>query len=318
MNFTVNVEAAEGSSEPSGTEAPEPGLAARFGALPEWHAGMAFWTELHFGEEPDLGYKDVRDKLFEVTGGRLLSAQRLEQGSNRSWRIEVLPAGFDDITLTLPATEDCAAEGAVCTADGERMEEPLSVTVPGPGERLAAKLTGFTTRHAGEPFEPELWFNHAPNISDQEVRDTLFEVTGGRITGAGRQQQGSDLRWNLVVEPEAVGNLTLTLPATEDCAAPRAVCTQDGRKLARELSVTIEGPAAFSVSDAQVDEGPEAVIAFEVSLSRRLRAEARVDVATRDGTATAGGGLRGGDANPRVRAGRDGEDGRSRGARRRA
>ena len=66
------------------------------------------------------------------------------------------------------------------------------------------------------------------------------------------------------------------------------MCTQDGRKLARALSVTIEGPAAFSVSDAQVDEGSEAVLAFEVSLSRRLRAEARVDVATRDGTATAG------------------------------
>ena len=275
------------SSGAGGTEAPESGLAARFGTLPEWHAGMAFWTELHFSEAPHLGYKDVRDKLLEVTGGRLLSAQRLEQG-NRSWRIEVLPAGFDDLELTLPATEDCAAEGAVCTADGERMEEPLSVTVPGPGERLAAKLTGFSTRHAGEPFEPELWFNHAPNISYRDVRDTLFEATGGRITRAKRQQQGSNLRWNLVVEPEAVGNLTLTLPATEDCAAPRAVCTQDGRKLARALSVTIEGPAAFSVSDAQVDEGSEAVLAFEVSLSRRLRAEARVDVATRDGTATAG------------------------------
>ena len=269
-------------------EAPEAGLAARFGALPEWHAGMAFWTELHFSEAPHLGYKDVRDKALEVTGGRPLRAQRLEQGSNQSWRIEVLPAGFDDITLTLPATEDCAAEGAVCTADGERMEAPLSVTVPGPGERLVAKLTGFTTRHAGESFEPELWFNHEPTISYLDVRDTLFEVTGGRITRARRQQQGSNLRWNLVVEPEAVGDLTLTVPATEDCAAPRAVCTQDGRKLARELSVTIEGPAAFSVSDAQVDEGSEAVLAFEVSLSRRLRAEARVNVATRDGTATAG------------------------------
>ena len=273
---------------PGGTEAPESGLATRFGALPDWHAGMAFWTELHFSEAPNLGYKDVRDKALEVTGGRLLRARRLEQNSNRSWRLEVLPVGFDDITLTLPATEDCAAEGAVCTADGERLEEPLSVTVPGPGERLAAKLTGFSTRHAGEPFEPELWFNHAPNISYRDVRDTLFEATGGRIARAKRQQQGSNLRWNLVVEPEAVGDLTLTLPATEDCAAPRAVCTQDGRKLARGLSVRIEGPAAFSVSDAQVDEGSKAVLAFEVSLSRRLRAEARVDVATRDGTATAG------------------------------
>ena len=54
--------------------------------------------------------------------------------------------------------------------------------VPGPGDRLAARLTGFTTRHDGEPFEPELWFNHAPNISYRDLRDTLFEVTGGRLT----------------------------------------------------------------------------------------------------------------------------------------
>ena len=66
------------------------------------------------------------------------------------------------------------------------------------------------------------------------------------------------------------------------------MCTTDGRKLARQLSVTIEGSAAFAVSDADVNEGPGAALAFEVSLSRRLRTEAWVDVATRDGTALAG------------------------------
>ena len=272
----------------SGTEAPGDGLQARFGALPVWHAGMAFETELHFSRAPQVSDEDVRDTLFEVTGGRITGARRLQPGSDRSWRLEVQPAGFDDLTLTLPATADCAAEGAVCTAGGERLETPLSVTVPGPGDRLTARLTGLPDGHDGEPVEAQLGFSHEPAVSLEDVRDTLFEVTGGRITGAQRRTPGSSLRWNLVVQPAGAGELTLTLPATEDCAAPRAVCTPDGRRLARELSVTIPGPTAFSVSDAQVEEAPGAVLTFEVSLNRPARAEARVDVATRDGTATAG------------------------------
>ena len=66
------------------------------------------------------------------------------------------------------------------------------------------------------------------------------------------------------------------------------MCTKDGRKLERGISWTVQGPPAFSVSDAEVEEEPGAVLAFEVSLSRRVRTEARVDVATVDGTATAG------------------------------
>ena len=100
--------------------------------------------------------------------------------------------------------------------------------------------------------------------------------------------KGSNLGWRLTVEPEGVGAVGLELPATEDCSAEGAVCTRDGRKLERGISWTVAGPPAFSVSDAEVEEAPGAALAFEVSLSRRVRTEARVDVATVDGTATAG------------------------------
>ena len=271
----------------SGTEAPSSGLQARFGAQPAWHTGMAFWTELHFSAEPDLGYKDLRDKAFEVTGGRITRAQRTTKGSKRSWRLLVEPAGFGDISLTLPATENCAAEGAVCTAEGERLETGLALAVPGPGDRLAARLKG-TASHTGEAFGLELHFNHEPGLRPEDVQGALFAVTGGRLTRAERLEQGSNLGWRLTVEPEGLGEVGLELPATKRCGAAGAVCTRDGRRLERGISWTVEGPAAFSVSDAEADEDAGAVLAFEVSLSRRLRAEARVDVATRDGTATAG------------------------------
>ena len=270
------------------SSAMEYGLAARFGAAPAWHTGMAFWTAVHFSAEPSLGHEDVRDKLFEVTGGRILRAQPVEQGSNDGWRLEVLPEGFDDVTLALPATDSCETEGAVCTAEGARLETGATLTVPGPGERLAAKLANFPTRHDGQPFEPELRFSREPDLSSQDVRDTLFAVTGGRITGAQRLEQDSNRLWKLVVEPAGTGDLTIELPATQDCSVEGAVCAHDGKMLTRGFSVTIEGVTAFSVSDAETTEAPGASLAFEVSLNRPRSAETRVDVSTRDGTAQAG------------------------------
>ena len=276
-----------GGSGTSGTKPPASGLEARFGVQPAWHTGIPFWTELHFSAEPDIGYKDLRDKAFEVTGARITRAQRMEKGSSRSWRLLVEPEGFGDVSLTLPATEDCTAEGAVCTAEGAPLETGLALAVPGPGDRLAARLKG-TSSHTGEAFRLKLHFSHEPNLGYRDVRDKLFAVTGGRITRAKRLAKGSNLGWRLTVEPEGVGAVGLELPATESCGTEGAVCTRDGRRLERGISWTVQGPPAFSVSDAEVEEEPGAVLAFEVSLSRRLRAEARVDVATVDGTATAG------------------------------
>ncbi|MDE0194497.1 MAG: Ig-like domain-containing protein, partial [bacterium] len=273
---------------PAASEAPSDGLQARFGPAPAWHTGMAFWTELHFSAGPKLGYRDVRDKIFEVTGADIARAQRLTQGSNAGWRLLVEPDGWGDIALTLPTTTDCAAEGAVCTKEGEPLETGIDLAVPGPGDNLAAWLTGHDTRHTGQAFELELWFNRQPNLGYRDVRDRVFDVDGGTIRRARRLVQGSNLGWRLTVEPDGAGAVTLDLPPTEDCDDEAAVCSRDGDMLQQGIAVTVEGPAAFSVSDAEVTEGSDASLAFEVTLSRTLRAEARVDVATRDGTATAG------------------------------
>ena len=279
---------AGGSSGPSGTQAPGDGLQARFGPALAWHTGMAFWTELHFSAEPKVGYLDVRETVLDISGGRIARAQRLTQGSNAGWRLQIVPDGFGDIALTLPPTTDCAAEGAVCTAEGEPLAQGIDLSVPGPGDRLAASLTNFSAQHSGDPFEAELSFSHEPNVGYRDVRDTVFEVTGGEITRARRAVQGSNRLWGLVVEPAGLGDVTITLPETQDCDDAGAVCTRDGTKLEQGFTVTMEGPTAFSVSDAEVNEAAGATLSFEVSLNRPLRAEARVDVATRDGTATAG------------------------------
>ena len=59
-------------------------------------------------------------------------AQRLEQGSNIGWRITVSPDSSGAVTITLPITEDCDAQGAICTEDGRKLSHRLELTVSGP------------------------------------------------------------------------------------------------------------------------------------------------------------------------------------------
>ena len=44
------------------------------------------------------------------------------------------------------------------------------------------------------------------------------------------------------VTPDGNGTVTIVLPATTDCTATGAICTQDGRMLSTRLEITIAGP----------------------------------------------------------------------------
>ena len=92
----------------------------------------AFTFELRFSEEFSLSYKTLWDHAFTVTGGTVRKAQRLEQGSNVGWRITVRPNSDGAVTIILPITEDCEAQGAICTDDGRKLSTELVLTVSGP------------------------------------------------------------------------------------------------------------------------------------------------------------------------------------------
>ena len=104
--------------------------------VPAAHDGRTIFTfELRFSETPRKGfsYKTLRDHAFTVTSGDVVKARRLEKGRNVRWEIHVTPDGNGPVTIVLPATTDCTAQGAICTQDGRMLSNRLEITVPGPG-----------------------------------------------------------------------------------------------------------------------------------------------------------------------------------------
>ena len=105
-------------------------------SVPTSHNGSGeFRIRIAFSEEPKTGfsYKIMRDHAFTVTGGSVTGARRLEPPSNIGWEVVVEPDSNGDVTIVLPATTDCNAQGAICTGDGRPLSNRLEITVSGPG-----------------------------------------------------------------------------------------------------------------------------------------------------------------------------------------
>ena len=113
--------------------APTTPLTASLENVATSHDGeTAFTFELRFSEELSLSYKTLRNHAFTVTGGTVKKAQRLDKPSNILWRITVRADGDGNVTIILPVTEDCDAQGAICTEDGRKLSNELVLTVSGP------------------------------------------------------------------------------------------------------------------------------------------------------------------------------------------
>ncbi len=87
---------------------------------------------ISFSDNFEMDFRTLRDHALEATNGEVRRAKRVNKDSNLSWEIRVKPDGTDDVVITLPATEDCADDGALCTSDGRMLYNTVSVTIPGP------------------------------------------------------------------------------------------------------------------------------------------------------------------------------------------
>ena len=105
---------------------------AYFRLMPENHNGVdAFTFRLHFSQDIATGREALRDHSFEVTGGSVIGAERVN-GLNRIWEITLTPASIGNVTVALPSGRACEVQGAVCTADNRMLYNRPEFTVPGP------------------------------------------------------------------------------------------------------------------------------------------------------------------------------------------
>ena len=203
-------------------------------------------------------------------------------------------------SVAVAVTDDGLREGAetltlhLSGAQGARIADGEATGTIGANASAAALTAAFVAappEHDGQSaFTVDLRFSEAPaKMSYRTVRDTLFNVSGGDVKKARRLNPPSDQGFEITVEP--TGNAAATLELATGlpaCGASGSVCTSDGRMLEGPLSVTVPGPAALSVADAEVDEEPGAKLAFAVTLDRARHAAVTVDYASADGTAVAG------------------------------
>ena len=126
--------------EPVEPPAAEP-LTARIAAAPSEHRGKgAFKLQVAFSA-PVAGRARDAGATIRVAGGTLARAARVDERKDL-WKLTVQPSGHGAVTVTLPATADCSAAGAVCTADGRRLETALTHTVQGPVALSVADAAG--------------------------------------------------------------------------------------------------------------------------------------------------------------------------------
>ena len=207
-------------------------------------------------------------------------------------------AGDTTKTISVPIVDDAADDGGetftlslgnasgAALGDAEATGTILDDDNTAP---LTASFSDMPASHAGEEFTFGLAFSEEVEVGYATLRDTAFVVTGGEVSQAQRQQQGSNQAWNITVDPDGQGAVTITLPETTDCDAVDAICTGDGRPLSHSLSSVVAGPVIIptvSVSDASAAEGD--AVAFTVALSAASSQQATVEYATSDGTAASG------------------------------
>ena len=191
-----------------------------------------------------------------------------------------------DETFTVTLSNAAGADLGTQAATGTIRNRPVAP--------LTASFSGVPAEHDGSEFTVDLTFSEGPDGGYRDVQKAV-KVSGGSINRANRKTKGSNVGWKLTVRPTGTDSLTITLPATTNCSAQGAICTEDGRRLSNSSSATVAGPAAVvettptvSIAGGSGTEGDDGSIAFTVTLDEAASGTVTVDYATADGSAEAG------------------------------
>ena len=252
----------------------------------------AFTFRLDFSEAVAITAEDMRDHALEVSGATVTSAV-LADGRDDLWEFTLEPSGTDFVAITVSGKDSCSDTGALCTSLGAGLENRLSTVipyVPAPAVAgLTAEFADVPEEHSGDSyatFRVELLFSKDVKVSNNRMRKRIMKLENATLEEARRIDRRKDY-WEFRLRPASHRPVTLSLKSAEECGARDVICTFDGRPLSAPATATIVGPPGMSVADAEVEEGPDAVLDFVVTLDRAPRREVTVNYETEDGTAVA-------------------------------
>ena len=222
--------------------------------------GFGLWGE-------DMGA--LSSNTFEWDGGWNRVVSLLHFGGGLWFNLSnALPGDF---TLTLDTQELVGSESRVSSVpvrgrywwdagslgwqDGDTVEVSLTTRAGSgslSGRALAppvAYATDVPEAHDGrDSFSLRLLFSEEVDIDAATLQDHAIELTNGSIATVTRVSASSSRSWDLVVQPDGSGEVTVVLAAGLSCGLPEAVCAADGRQLLNRLELTIPGPAVDDAS----------------------------------------------------------------------
>ena len=243
-------------------------LTATIPDAPSSHDGSNTFTfELRFSEEFPLSYETLRDHAFTVTGGDVVHVRRLEKGKNVRWEISIRPDGNGAVTILLPATTDCEADGAVCTDGGRKLSQELEFEVPGPSTPEISLSTPEIT--SGSSFSVDEGATEVATLratdGDTPAANLTWSVSGGddeakfAVTAAGAlsfaaakdyetpDDAGADGVYEVTVQVSDGGrtdSADLTVMLTNVNEAPTADAGSDQADVEQGAAVTLSGSGA--------------------------------------------------------------------------
>ena len=194
----------------------------------------------------------------------------------------------DGETFTLVLSN---ASGAGFANNGEEAVGTIRNTETTARPDLTASFEGVPAAHDGESaFTFRVAFSEPIAISFRSLREDAFETTGGRVTRGTRVDRRKDL-FEITVEPDGDGDVTITLEEGRECAVSGAICTwgPPRKPLTNSPSATVEGPVNTAatvprITAVQVTSVPELerdtyglgeTIRFTVSFSEQVEVTGR-------------------------------------------
>ena len=248
------------------TTVPGTPMTARFTQTPSAHDGSnGFELHMEFSHEPEnFSYRTVQGALFDIEGGRIERVWRRERGKGRQWGIVVAPDGGGAVTLAARATTDCAAQNAVCDAEGWKFAGDLSLTVPGPASSslpvvsIAASATSVTEGTAAAFTLSRTGATDAALTVSVSVSESEASVSGTPPTSVTFVAAAASVTLSVATEDDEVAEDASTVTATVSSGSGYTVSGTSG-----SADVVVEdddaAPVVTTASPIMVAENATAV-----------------------------------------------------------